>query len=102
MMNKLMALKNNDGITLKNGKEVNYKTGYQVATEGVEVTSAKEAAAVISSMRGNCGIWLSEGVYYIDKCHRVTRKCDAIAEGIAHNQQSIYDWKKQELIWLNK
>ena len=34
----IKKLANNDGLTLKNGKPIAYKTGWQVATEGVEVT----------------------------------------------------------------
>lgn len=96
------ALRNDEGVTLKKGEVVVYKSGYQVATEGVEVTTATEALEVVKAMDGNCGIWLSEGVYYIDKCHRVSLKRDAIAEGLKCNQQSIYGWKRSELVWLNR
>ena len=37
----LQKLQNNDGLTLKNGKIIEYKTGWQVATEGVEITDIK-------------------------------------------------------------
>ena len=37
----ILKLKNNDGLTLKNGKPITYKTGWQVATEGVETKSAR-------------------------------------------------------------
>ena len=32
----IRKLGNNDGLTLKMGKKVNYKSGWQVATEGIE------------------------------------------------------------------
>ena len=32
----LKGLKENDGLTLKNGIKITFKTGYQVATEGIE------------------------------------------------------------------
>ena len=35
-MNALLALEENDGLTLKNGEAITYKSGWQVATEGVE------------------------------------------------------------------
>lgn len=34
----LKKLKENDGLTLKNGKPIVYKSGWQVATEGLETT----------------------------------------------------------------
>lgn len=43
----LLALKENDGFTLKNGKPVTYKTGYQVATQGKETRDACVAARMI-------------------------------------------------------
>lgn len=39
----LKKLTNNDGLTLKNGKVITYKTGYQVATEGLETTDQQTA-----------------------------------------------------------
>ena len=32
----ILKLRNNDGLTLKAGKPITYKSGWQVATEGVE------------------------------------------------------------------
>ena len=43
----LRKLENNDGLTLKNGKVTTYKTGYQVATEGIETTDIKKAMQTI-------------------------------------------------------
>ena len=39
----IRKLAENDGLTLKNGKAITYKSGWQVATEGVE-TSTRAAA----------------------------------------------------------
>lgn len=98
----LLKLANNDGFTLKKGKKVSYKTGYQVATEGMETTDAHEAMRMIKAYNGDCGVWFSEGVYYIDKSHRVATKRNAIALGIQCNQQSILVWKTMDLIWLER
>lgn len=95
----LKKLGNNDGLTLKNGKIVNYKTGYQVATEGVELGSMQEAMQAIKNYGGNCGVWFSEGVWYIDKSLRVTTKAAALALGRACNQQSILKWSDMSLVW---
>lgn len=35
----IRKLQDNDGLTLKNGKPITYKSGYQVATEGIETKS---------------------------------------------------------------
>ena len=95
----LRKLANNDGLTLKKGKPVTYKTGYQVATEGLETTDQKEAMAMIKAYGGNCGIWYSEGIYYIDKSHRVSTKKEALAVGRACNQISVLRWSNMGLIY---
>ena len=93
-------LGNDDGITLRRGRIVRYKTGWQVATEGVEVTTAREAIQAVKRYNGNCGVWYNEGIYYVDKCRRITTKREALAIGAAHNQLSIYGWKSGKLAWL--
>ncbi len=95
----IKKLSNNDGLTLKNGNKINYKTGYQVATEGVELRSAEEVMKAIKTYKGNCGIWFSDGVYYVDKSQRISTKKDAVALGKACNQQSILKWSDMSLIW---
>ena len=95
----LRKLANNDGLTLKKGKPVTYKTGYQVATEGLETTDQKEAMAMIKAYGGNCGVWYSEGIYYIDKSHRVNTKKEALAVGRACNQISVLRWSNMGLIY---
>ena len=49
----LRKLTNNDGLTLKNGKIINYKSGWQVATEGKETTDIREAMKMIKEYCGN-------------------------------------------------
>ena len=95
----LRKLANNDGLTLKKGKPITYKTGYQVATEGLETTDQKEAMAMIKTYGGNCGVWYSEGIYYIDKSHRVSTKREALAVGRACNQISVLRWSNMGLIY---
>lgn len=95
----LRKLTNNDGLTLKNGKITTYKTGYQVATEGYETKDQKEAMKLIKQYQGNCGIWFSEGIYYIDKSHRVSTKKEAIHIGRACNQISVLNWHNMGLVY---
>lgn len=92
-------LKNNDGLTLKDGRAITYKSGWQVATEGVEVGSAREALDAVKSYGGNCGVWLSDGIYYVDKSHREPTKAKALEVGRAHKQISIYGWKTGKLAY---
>ena len=97
---QLKALKENDGMTLKGYKTVTYKTGYQVATEGVECNTIREALHSIITYNGNCGVWYSQGIYYIDKSKRIATKREAIAVGRACQQQSVLKWTDKSLIWL--
>ena len=68
----LTTLRNNDGLTLKKYTAIIYKSGYQVATEGV---------------------------YYIDKSHRVNTKREALEVGRACKQISVLKWANMELIY---
>ena len=95
----LLKLKEDDGLTLKNGKPITYKSGWQVATEGIETTDPKEAMKAIKNYNGNCGIWFSGGIYYIDKSHRESTKKQAMKVGKACNQISILNWKTMGLAY---
>lgn len=95
----IKKLTENDGLTLKNGKPIAYKSGWQVATEGVECSTPEETIKAIKAYNGNCGVWYSGGVYYVDKSHRVTTKREALAIGKACNQQSILRWSNMGLVW---
>lgn len=96
----LKTLRDNDGLTLKKSKPVTYKTGYQVASDGVEVRHILDAVAAIIKYNGNCGVWLSNGIYYIDNSHHIRTKKEAMTLGHEWNQLSIFDWKKSALIWM--
>ena len=95
----ILGLRNNDGLTLKNGKKITYKTGYQVATEGIETTSAREAINAVKAYNGDCGVWYSDGVYYVDKSHRVNTKREALEVGRTHNQISVLNWRNMGLVY---
>ena len=95
----LKKLANNDGLTLKNGKLITYKTGYQVATEGLETADIQEAMKMIRNYKGNCGVWFSEGIYYIDKSHRVNTKREALEIGRRCNQISVLKWATMGLVY---
>lgn len=95
----LKALKENDGLTLKKFEAVTYKSGWQVATEGIETKSPAAALKAIKAYNGDCGIWFSGGIYYIDKSHRVNTKREALIIGRACNQISILKWATMGLVY---
>ena len=95
----IRKLANNDGLTLKKGIKIAYKSGYQVATEGIEVYTAEEAIKAVRAYNGNCGVWFSDGVYYIDKSHRVSTKREALEVGRACNQISVLKWSNMTLVY---
>lgn len=95
----IKKLQNNDGLTLKNGALITYKSGYQVATEGIECDSPITAMQYVKAYGGNCGIWFSDGIYYIDKSHRVNTKKEALKIGRECNQISILKWANMSLIY---
>lgn len=98
----LLSLKDNDGMTLKRGRRASYNSGYQVATHGIETKSPRIALEQIKAWDGNAGVWVSKNIFYVDKSHHVQDLDEAIAIGKTYNQQSIYDWKNDTLIWLSK
>lgn len=95
----IRKLNNNDGITLKSGKVIEYKTGWQVAIYGVEVKTAREAIEAVKAYGGNCGVWFADGIYYIDKSFRVDTKKEALKIGREHNQISIFGWTRKNLAY---
>ena len=95
----LRKLFDNGGLTLKNGKPISYKTGWQVATEGIETSNIHEAMKAIRSYNGNCGIWYAGGIWYIDKSKRVNTKHEAMTIGKAHNQISVLKWSNMSLAY---
>ena len=98
-------LADNEGLTLRNGKIIEYKTGWQVGITGIECKTPEEVSEILHKgigRKGNVGIWFSNGVYYIDISKRITTKQNALAVGKIMNQQSIFSWrprKKGQLVW---
>lgn len=87
------------GLTLRNGKIVEYKTGWQVGITGITCKTPEEVSALLHSglgCHGNIGIWLHEGIYYIDVSKRISTKKEALAVGKVMNQDSIYGWRPRK------
>ena len=95
----LKKITNNGGLTLKNGRPIVYKSGWQVATEGKETSDIREAMQFIKAYGGNCGIWLSDGIWYIDLSKRVSTKKEALEIGRRCNQISILRWRDMGLAY---
>ena len=96
---QLSILKDNGGFTAKQFELVSYKTGWQVATEGFETRSIVEAVAYVRKLGGTCGVWYSNGIYYIDKCRRVDTKKAALSIGRDHQQISVFGWARGVLAY---
>ena len=58
-----------------------------------------EAIKAVRMMKGNCGVWYSDGVYYVDHSYRVNTKREAMSIGRAHNQISILCWRTMGLAY---
>lgn len=102
----IRKLTNNEGLTLRNGKIVEYRTGWQVGIMGIECQTPEEVTRILHSdmgRHGNIGIWYSDGIYYVDISKHIIKKKDAMELGRLMNQLSIYGWKprkKGQLVWL--
>lgn len=95
----IRKLANNDGLTLQHGRIISYKTGYQVADYGLEATTPETAIKLVRELKGDCGIWFSEGIYYIDHSFRVSTQKVALELGRKYNQISILKWQGMKLIY---
>lgn len=97
----------NGGATInKYGKMVNLKSGYQVSKKDLytckvdELTQSDIDKVVKNLNRGEyAGLWIENGVVYVDISERVATKRDALAVGKARNQISIFNWKKGDCIY---
>ena len=101
----IRKLHDGEGLTLRHRRPVTYKTGWQVATHGVECTTPEEVAELIRTAEyaEACGIWLDKGIYYVDHSIRVPTKHAAIELGRKCNQLSIFGWARKPdnaLVWL--
>ena len=95
----IRKLQENDGLTLKAGKIITYKTGWQVADYGYELATAEEAIACVRKLGGDCGIWYAGGIYYVDHSFRITTKREALEVGRKFSQISILKWSNMSLVY---
>ena len=95
----LIGLSDGDGFTLKAGESIRYKSGWQVATNGIETLDIVEAEKAINTYGGWCGVWYADGVYYVDQCKRVDTKKKALEIGKLCKQISVYGWARNNLAY---
>lgn len=104
----LKAIKANNGATLTcAGIPMDYPCGYQVSIKDIETVKArdlrkKHLCEILNKLdAGTClGVWIDKGLAYIDQSIRFTNKREAMRAGRKNKQISIWDWKKQEAIYL--
>lgn len=98
--NALLDMPLDGGATLHKYEFKTYKTGWQVATNGVIARSPLEAMEAIENYGGNCGIWRDPdtGDFCVDKSFRVNTKKEAMEIGIACEQKSVLRWRDMACI----
>lgn len=86
------------GMTLLDGCPVRYQTGYQVGIKGFTFNTPEEVSRFLHTEgRDGCwGIWVENGLWYVDQSVRVISKKEAINLGVEHNQLAIYGWKEDQ------
>jgi hypothetical protein len=105
-MFKLKDIKLNNGATLdKQGNPLQYKDGYQVSAEDLEIIPAyrltkKHLLEMLAKIPNgsNLGVWIDNNKAYIDRSARISNKRMALKVGRELNQISIYDWKTGDCI----
>ena len=97
---------NNGGATFNNKNEmVILKTGYQVSKfDMMTIPVEKLTVKIIETKLGiikrgeYLGLWVHEGLVYVDVSRRVATKKEAMVIGKMFNQLSILKWKTMECL----
>ena len=92
----------NGGATLeKSGACVDFLRGYQVSKRDVYTLNAENVNDILRAVNKLLctikagefvGLWVDNGLIYIDISERVERLSMAISLGIERKQKSIFDW----------
>ncbi len=98
----LLNLIKNGGATLNaRGESVNFSRGYQVSKKDcyiLEVGAVNKILKAVNKLLSglqSCdfvGLWVENGLIYIDISERIERLSAAMVAGIARGQKSIFDW----------
>ena len=98
IINILHTMQENGGATLRQGKPVQYETGYQVGLRGRKTRNIEIALDTIQKWGGNAGLWCYKGAWYIDESVHIADLKEAMELGKRYNQISIYDWATGECL----
>ena len=104
----LNELKNNGGLTLKEGEPFSPSAGYQVGVKevakiGVNVEELETALQAVEISPDEClGFWVDGEDLYIDKSEYVKDRKKAVALGAKHKQKSLYVWHKSDCLWIRR
>jgi hypothetical protein len=94
----------NGGATIKRGKIVSYKKGFQVAVNSTEqkFEALSEAIEYLKALKlDSVGLWLDKGIWYMDtNTKRFTSKRKALKVAQQSQQLAIWDWKNGVSIYL--
>ena len=98
--NALCEMELDGGCTLKHYEFKTYKSGWQVATDGVICSTPTTAMDAIIHYNGNCGVWRDPdtGDFCIDHSYRVSTKHEAMEIGRDHDQKSVLRWRDMRCI----
>ena len=109
----LEYIKENGGITLtEKGKKAELKKGFMVSLFGTEyktenkkemIDKVKEYLEKIKDNRNGLfvGVWLEEGLYYVDFSVCIIDRVEALEFGKKHKQKSIYNINEDSYIYIN-
>lgn len=102
----------NGGATLNSsGETVNYNRGYQVSKKDcytLDVKNVKKILHAVNSILNTVkpseyvGLWVDNGLIYIDVSERVDSLSVAIMLGVERKQKSIFDWCLSRCIGLER
>ncbi len=100
----------NGGATLnKSGESVHYTRGYQVSCRDCYALDARNVNKILHAVNSLLktvspsefvGLWVDNGLIYIDVSERIERLSAAMVAGIARGQKSIFDWCLSRCIGL--
>lgn len=109
-LNTLKNILNNGGATLnKKQKQVNYKKGYQVSKKDcyiLNIDNTNEILQAVNDLQKTInknefvGLWVENGLVYIDISIKFNILENAIEYGKALKQISIFDWANKTCIYL--
>ena len=92
------------GATLNaEGRAVNYATGYQVSRRDMfTIAAARLRWSHIKPLLAKgafVGVWVENGIAYVDMSERVNTKAEALRLGRERNQISVWNWSKKTCVY---